>query len=277
MRAMAQRFSLAILLMASIALMMLGKIDAVALDAVRGRLTDALSPILDAVSRPAAAVADMVDQVRMLAEYRELNRRLAAENAALLQFRDAAFRLEAENLSLRLLLNHRPELPHAYITARVIADNSGPFVRNLMVNLGTANGVRDGQAVLGGHGLIGRIVRAGERQARVLLITDFNARIPIRLENSRHRGVLGGDNSELPRLLYLPPDAQPAVGDRVVTQGEDGMFPPGLAIGAIAAVEDGVVRVRPFEDLSRVEYVRIVETRSSGDGAAMVALPGFAR
>ncbi len=277
LRALAQRFSFLLLLMASVALMMLGKVDAVLVEGIRSRVADAVSPILDAFSRPAAMVAQVVDEAQDLSRLREENRRLAAENATLRQFRDVAYRLEAENLSLRLLLNYRPEQPHAYIAARVVGDNSGAFVRSLMINLGTANGVHDGQAVLGPHGLAGRIVQAGQRSARILLVTDLNSRIPVVIERSRYRGILGGDNSGHPRLLYLAPEARPEIGDRVVTSGHDGVFPPGLPVGTVSSAEEGAVRVRPMEDFAQLEYVRVVEFRPSTEGAIMVALPSFMR
>ncbi|MCA8908840.1 MAG: rod shape-determining protein MreC, partial [Rhodospirillaceae bacterium] len=46
---------------------------------------------------------------------------------------------------------------------------------------------------------------------------------------------------------------------RITTSGNGGMFPPGLPVGMVESVRDGVVRVQLFEDLTRLEYVRIVD------------------
>src|SRR3546814_10996914 len=105
-----------------------------------------------------------------------------------------------------------------------------------MINLGAANGIEDGQAVLGRRGLLGRIVQTGERSARILLITDLNARIPVLVESSRHRAILGGDNTEQPELLYLPRDSKVAVGNRIITSGPGGMFPAGLPVAVVSSV-----------------------------------------
>ncbi|MCB9959129.1 MAG: rod shape-determining protein MreC [Rhodospirillaceae bacterium] len=259
MRAMAQRFSLLVLTVGAIALMMLGKIDAVLVDNLRARVTDAVAPILDAVSQPAATVSSLVDEAESLVDLREENARLRAENTALVYFRDAAYRLEEENASLRALTNFQPAVPHSFISARVIADQSGSFVRSLAINLGSRHGIADGQAVLGARGLVGRIVQTGERSARVLLLTDLNARVPVVVSDSRIRAVLGGDNTERPRLFHLVADHDVQVGDRITTSGNGGMFPPGLPVGMVESVRDGVVRVQLFEDLTRLEYVRIVD------------------
>jgi rod shape-determining protein MreC len=117
-----------------------------------------------------------------------------------------------------------------------------------------------------GQGLIGRITEIGNWSARVLLITDLNSRIPVILEGTRTHAILAGDNGPAPYLLYLPKAAAVNVGDRLVTAGHDGVFPTGLAVGRVAGIEDGKIRVEPLADLDRLEYVQIV------DGAALSAL-----
>lgn len=275
LRALAHRFSFVLLVMAAVALMVLGRVDPASVESLRTRITDAFSPLMAMFTQPAASIGDIAEDIHDLARLRAENDALLAENAALQEYRQAAFRLEAENLSLRTLMNYRPTVPHAFLSARVIGDNSGAFVRSLMVNIGAQNGLQDGQAAMGPSGLVGRVVQTGQKTARILLITDLNARIPVVLEDSRQRAVLGGDNSDRPRLMYLPPDAQVEVGARVVTSGHGGMFPPGLAVGTVASVDGGLVRVEPIEDLGRIEYVRITDFRPGEGGGQMQLHPGY--
>ena len=94
------------------------------------------------------------------------------------------------------------------------------------------------------------MVQVGEWSSRVLLITDLNSRIPVLIEPSRQRAVMAGDNSGQPESLYVPGDASLAVGDRVVTSGHGGMFPPGLPVGLVASVSDNSIRIQPFVDLA---------------------------
>ncbi len=269
LRALAQRFSFLILVLASIALMMAGKIDALSVDDARARVTDAFSPILDAISRPAATAAHVVESMVEVRNAFEENRRLKAENARLLQWKQAALRLEAENASLRSLLRATPEPSASFITARVIAAPGSSFLRTLVVTAGRRDGVRKGQAAIAGAGLVGRVVEVGEWSARILLLTDINARIPVALESSRHRAVLAGDNSDQARLLYLPPEAPVQVGERVVTSGHGGLFPPGIAVGIVASAGERGVRVQPNVDLARIEHLRLVDFGLPGsDGNA---------
>ncbi|WP_245593533.1 rod shape-determining protein MreC [Azospirillum halopraeferens] len=268
LRALAQRFSFLLLVLVSVALMMTGKVDAVLVDNLRSRVTDAFAPILDALSRPAATAARAVESVVEIRNVFEENQRLRSENARLLQWKQAALRMEAENASLRTLLNFAPEPAASFITARVIAAPGGSFFRTLVVTAGRRDGVRKGQAAITGPGMVGRVVEVGEWSSRVLLITDINSRIPVTLESSRLRAVLVGDNTDQPRLMYLPPEAPVAAGERVVTSGHGGLFPPGIPIGIIASVGDRGVKVTPIADLSRVEHLRLVEfgTPPAGEG-----------
>ena len=238
LRALAQRFSFLLLVLASIALMMVGKIDALSVDNARARVTDAFAPILEAISRPAATAAHVVESVVEVQNAFEENQRLKAENARLLQWKQAALRLEAENNSLRSLLRAVPEPSSSFITARVIAAPGSSFLRALVVTAGRRDGVRKGQAAITGAGLVGRVVEVGEWSSRILLLTDINARIPVVLESSRQRAVMAGDNSDQTRLLYLPPEAPIQVGERVVTSGHGGLFPPGLPVGVVASASE---------------------------------------
>ena len=265
LRAAYQRLSPVLLILVAVALMMLGKIDALIVDQARTRVTDAVTPIMEAMSSPARSVAGVLGNVQELTVLREENARLLQENAELTKFREAAFRLEAENLSLRTLLNFHSDLPHTYVTARVVGDNSGAFGRPLAINLGQRAGLRDGMAVLGGAGLIGRLVQTGDWSARVLLLTDLNARIPVVVERSRSRGVLAGDNSAEPKLVHLPPDGDVRVGDRIVSSGHGGMFPPGIPVGTVSMIGEKTISVAPMERLEQVEYVKIVDFKVPAD------------
>ena len=271
--ALVQRFYFLLLIMAAIALMMVGRMDPLLVDQARARVTDAVAPILDVFSRPAATVANVIEYGRQLVELHAENQRLREENARLQQWQQVALRLEAENGSLRSLLAYKPDPAASFVTARVIADPGGAFVRTLVVTAGRRDGVKRGQAAMAGQGLIGRVVQVGEWSSRILLITDLNARIPVVLETSRQRAMLSGDNSERPRLMYLPRGAEVTAGERVFTSGHGGLFPPGLPVG-MAEVAQGQVRVVPMVDMARIEHVQLVDFGIPGGLAGEAAQPG---
>ena len=128
-----------------------------------------------------------------------------------------------------------------------------------MVNAGRDNGVARGQAAMTGEGLIGRVAEVGSRAARILLITDLNSRVPVVVDGTRQRAILAGDNSARPSLRYVDAGGTVRIGDRIVTSGQGGVFPPGLPVGVVVSLDSEAVRVEPYAALSRVDYLRLVD------------------
>jgi len=239
--------------------MLLGKADAVLMERVRAHVADAVAPILDAASRPMATLSNLVDEIQALSAVRETNKKLRVENNRLLQWQAVALKLETENTSLRGLLKFSPGPSAQFISARVIGDAERVFVKSLLLNAGSNEGVRKGQAVLSGDGLVGRVVDVGARSSRVLLLEDINSRIPVVVAATRARAILVGKNRQPPRLLRLPPGTVVTPGDLVTTSGFGGAFPPGLSVGQVVSVGETGVIVRPHVKFEHLEYVRVVD------------------
>jgi len=263
-KVLVQRFAFLALIAATFALMMLGKADVVLLERVRAVAADAITPILDALSRPAATISEIMDRVHQIAAVDAENAQLRAENERLLNWQHVARQLSAENTQLKSLLNFSPAAAQSFVTGRVIADAGGAFVRSVLVNAGEREGVKKGNVVVTGDGLVGRVVTVGDRSSRILLITDLNSRIPVEIESSREQAVLAGDNTDLPEIVHLADHVTVAVGDRVITSGSAGVFPPGLPVGIVTSVSGSDIRVQPFIEWSRLEYVRVVDFGTNG-------------
>ena len=263
-KVLVQRFAFLALIAATFALMMLGKADVVVLERIRTVAADAVTPILDALSRPAATISELAERVHEIAAVDAENVRLRAENERLLNWQHVARELAAENTQLKSLLNMAAPPAQTFMTARVVADAGGAFVRSVLVNAGERDGIKKGEVAITGDGLVGRVITVGERSSRVLLLTDLNSRIPVELENSREQAVLAGDNTDLPQLVHLAERVPVTVGDRVVTSGRAGAFPPGLPVGVVTSVNESDIRVQPYISWSRLEFVRVVDFGTNG-------------
>ena len=259
LKVLAQRFGYLGFIAAAAGLMVLGKAEAPLVERVRTAVIDIVSPILDGLSWPFNAVASLGDRMGAFGDLYAENRKLREENERLMQWQIVARRLEAENRSLRDLARFIPEGAVSFVTARVVADVGGSFLRSVVVTAGIRDGVAKGQTAVTGDGLVGRVGEAGEHAARVLLLTDLNSQVPVLLESSRERAILVGDNSDLPRIMFIRPEIKPQVGERVVTSGHGGVFPPGLPVGVVVAAGERGVRVRPFVDFYRLEHVRLID------------------
>ena len=264
LKAWASRFALLLLVGAAFGLMLIGRNDGFLVEETRTTITDMVTPILDAVSQPVDTFSEVIDQAEALANLQSENVALKEQNSRLLHWQAVARRLEAENAALRNLNQMVPDPIAHYVTARVVGDPGGAFVRSVLINAGERDGVAKGQAATTGAGLAGRVAEVGLRSARVLLVTDINSRIPVVVGAGRDRAILAGDNTNAPQLLYLGPTAELQVGDQVTTSGHGGVFPPGLAIGVVSAVGENSVRVKPFVDWAHMEFLRIVDYEMSG-------------
>jgi rod shape-determining protein MreC len=265
-RGVAQRFGLVLLMATALALLILGKTHGDAIRQLRVMAVEVVAPILEVLSAPVISARHAVAEVQGLWSTNQDNQALREQVARLSKWQTIARNLEQENASLRALLNPARDPGAMFISARVIGDTGGLFVQSVLLNAGRRNGVTAGQAVTTRLGLAGRVVEAGQRSARLLLLTDLNSRVPVVLEKSRHRAVLAGDNSARPRLTFLPANAKVSPGDRVVTSGHAGVFPPGLPVGIVSSVSEGEARIQPFLDWARLEYVTILRYRALPQG-----------
>jgi rod shape-determining protein MreC len=268
-RALAHRFGLFLLLITAMALMVVGKVDPDTAVGLRNGVVDTAEPILDALSRPVESGNRIITEIDGMLALREENAALHQAIDRLKRWELVARRMEAENAALRGLLNLRVESRPSFVTARVIGDSGNAYVRTLLANVGAVDGIVQGQAAITGQGMVGRVVEVGRRASRVLLMTDLNSRIPVVIESTRQRAVLTGDNTGTARLAFLPRDAQVTVGARVVTSGHGGVLMPGLPVGVVSSITDGVVRVQPLADLGRIEYVRLI----AWEGPRFEAMP----
>ena len=125
LKSLVQRFMYLGLVLSAFSLMLLGKFDTVSLDKLRLEVTEAIAPVLEAFSHPAATVSAQIGNFQDLSNIRVENERLKQENIRLLQWETVARKLQADNVALRKLLSVVKDNDKKYITARVIAGSGG--------------------------------------------------------------------------------------------------------------------------------------------------------
>lgn len=200
---------------------------------------------------------------------------LERENRELQAWRDLAERLAERNARYEALLR----MPHdAFgdgadvansIAAQLVLDSGGPFTRTLVANAGSDHGVQVGYIAVNENGLIGRVVTVGQRSSRVLMVDDYNSRIPVMGEASRVRAVLAGQAARPPDLYTAPFQMQsPRLdfivgaqslreGERIITSGDGGLFPRGIPVGVARRSGDGW-RVALAASQQPIDFVRIL-------------------
>lgn len=257
-RLLAQKFALVILFLSAFILMLVNKTDTILIEKTSSLATDVVTPMIDVLVIPAKVLAQVYDYFHDLKEVQQDNLKLREENRQLNLLYERARALEIENKLLSGLLNFVVPPEAEYITARVVAEEGDAFSHSLIAYIGNKD-VKRGQIAISDKGVVGRVDKVSNVYAKILLITDINSRIPVMIEKTRVRGIVAGDNTMLPKLVFTPLGAELNVGDRVVTSGVSGVFPAGLPVGKVVSVSKYEIKVKPFTNLEELEYVKLVD------------------
>jgi rod shape-determining protein MreC len=230
---------------------------------VFGPIQEGASRVLEPFRDAAGWVGDTVDakgEVEELRAQRDaLRRQLVDERGAV-----------RENRELRALVRMDERLSldqQGAITSRVFVRSPTVWYSTVTINKGSGDGVREGQPVVNGAGLVGRIRRVSRGSAQVLLITDGDFGVSARINESNASGIVQtavGDPNDL-RLEYPGRNDRIRENQTVVTAGSTSArypsrFPPDIPIGRVTRVDDdeGTVHVRPYANLRELEYVQVL-------------------
>ncbi|MEZ5848765.1 MAG: rod shape-determining protein MreC [Geminicoccaceae bacterium] len=258
-RASTQKMLLTTLLFISVAILVLGKADLKLIQATSDGIADGSLSVLSLLRKPIELTRDAAHTLGGVLAVFEENERLREENERLLAAQHRAVLLEVENEGLRELLQApRIEQTRNFTSAAVIADTATPFVHTRLLDAGRNRGLEPGMPVIRPEGLVGRLLSVSERTARLMLLTDFNSRVPVVIGPSGDRAILEGDNSSEPKLRFLPLQPRFAIGDDVVTSGQGGLLPPGMMVGKVVHIDEHQVSVRPNVDWTRLDHVSIL-------------------
>lgn len=260
-RHLIRRFSFGVLIFISIVLVLAGKSENNMVFTARTKIVDALSPALEVIVVPLDILRDSGESLRTYLFVHSKNTQLDAENKKLRLQVARLYQAQKENEKLRELLNYIKEIDYKYITAKVVGNASGPFARSSLINAGEDDAVMKGQAVVMNGGLVGRVIEIGNHSSRILLLTDINSKIPVISLDSRERSILSGNNTENPKLLYLPKQSKIADGEVMVTSGDGDLLPPGLMVGRASKLADGSYEVLPFVSWHHIEYVSVLSLK----------------
>ncbi|MBQ3791716.1 MAG: rod shape-determining protein MreC [Clostridia bacterium] len=243
---------------------------ALSLAGVSSPIRSAINLILTPVQRLSQAVTDAIaGYVSYFADFDKLvkeNADLKQQLSDLREQVDDAIEIKALNDWLYNYLEIKRLNPdYQFLDATVTGRSSNNFANIFTLDRGTSAGVRVNMPVLTNDGLVGYVSEVGINWCKVKTLFDYDASIGVKDKRSGVIGVLES-SYELSRqgqcrMIYLEPDANVKVGDTVVTSGFSEMYPPGLIIGYVSAVEHNassrsleaiVTVVASFDDAEKV-------------------------
>jgi len=167
-----------------------------------------------------------------------------------------------------------------YLAAAVIGRDPSPFLKYVIINRGSDDGLRRGMPVVTSQGLVGRIAAVTAGAGRVQLITDASSSVNVRLEPSREQAVLVGSITGELGLEMIPHAAAVEVGDLVLTSGLGGNYPSNILIGQVTSVRSRETdlfqtgALQPVVDFTQLEIVLIITNFRPIDIGPLVPTPG---
>lgn len=230
----------------------------------RMTVSDALTPTFQALHAGRHGVDHLFSAALEWMTVYEENRILRAQLETFRAHEGTHRELYQENLRLRRLLEFREHSQWAATAAEVIGREVGPWSRNLLVDRGSRDGVREGMAVITPAGLVGRVSDVGLSSSRVDLMTDPHFRVTGTLLKTRVSGLVSGGGTGELTLTYLPLDLEIREGEAVLTAGGKSFCPDGIPIGVVRKI--GIdrshlfrtARLEPAVNPGTVEEVLIV-------------------
>jgi rod shape-determining protein MreC len=219
---------------------------------------------------------DYVDLRRL----REEIKRLHGEVATLQRRIDQLEEQTLETQRLQRLLAMRQTSQAEFLSARVVGKDATNWFKTIVLDRGSGEGVRRNQPVLAPDGLVGRVVEVTPTSSKVQLLTDPVSSVGGLVQRTRVTGIVSGNLGAGARVRYLPLLGDVVVGDEVVTSGMGGVFPKGIPLGRVIAVErrSGALfqeaSLQPAVDLGRLEEVMILTGLQTGTGSAGTSSAG---
>ncbi|MCU0890652.1 MAG: rod shape-determining protein MreC [Sandarakinorhabdus sp.] len=239
-------------------LLLLARVNPDTAAGLRRTTADLVAPTWAVLRAPVdglAALAEGIgDYFGAIDRARHLETELDTANARL-----RAARAGMEELRrLKALMRVRSPQREVVATARIAAATTGTVVRTAMLAVGTSDGVGEAMPVIGAEGLIGRTTEVGRNAARVLLITDPLSRVPVIVERTGQVGLAAGRNQPTLQLIDLSGATVPLVtGDRVVTSGDGGVYPPGVPVATVVDARAAAPVLRPAARLLGAGFVTV--------------------
>lgn len=203
----------------------------------RDVLYAAYNPIYALASYPVLSREWLNQQTKSETQLRRENTAMQAELLQAQVRLQKLSELSAENTRLRGLLDTPLIIDGRMEIAEVIGTDADPLRHIIIINRGSMDHLKVGQTVLDDKGIMGQIINVYPHSSRVMLLSDKEHSLSVRLERTGMRAIVSG-TGDLCRLKmeYVPTSANIQVGDKVLSSGLGEHFPAGYAVGTVAKI-----------------------------------------
>ena len=253
-RGAAQKFSLISLIILALILFFLDVYSFKIIKPIRSIINDGVYRVSILSSTPSRFFPSLSQDIVNLVNIKSENQRLKEELEIFKKKELEVEYLANENENLKKIFKSDINTVNGKtIIAKVLIDKSSPYLKSVVINKGSKQGILKGMPVLDKFFLIGRIVETNYFSSRVLLLNDLNSRIPVTISDQSIQAILKGNSKNKPILEYLPEGYVLKGGLKVFTSGKDGIFLPGTPIGETQ--ENGEVKL--YSEPGQLTFIKI--------------------
>ena len=248
-----QRFSLVALILFSVVLIVLSRINFPAINYLKIGLNEVVYRVSFIVSLPEQQLNRSLiiinNHLNLYNDHDQLKEKFKSLRGKEL---DNEY-LKFENERLRKIIDEYI-INTDELVAKVLLDKESPFLRSIILNKGSKDKIRIGMAVLDGPYLVGKVVEVNYATSRVLLISDLNSKIPVILEPGDIQSIMSGSGKNNGQIQYFKTENTLNEKKIVFTSGSGGIFKSGIPIGEFNSGEE----IKFFSDLSQLTFVKVV-------------------
>ena len=252
-----QRFSLLSLIFFSIIFLILGSLNFKAIDYVKKGINEIVYRSTFIVSGPENFIKDNYFKVQNHFNLYEENEKNKSELASL-KAKDLLNEfIILENKRLKMVVDDYLVKSETLI-AKVISDKGSPFLKSIIINIGSKHGANLGMVAMDGNYLVGKLVEVNYLSSRVLLLSDLNSKIPVTVEPNGLLSILSGTGEDHGVIQYSKKDDDIQNDSIVYTSGTSGLFKAGIPIGKINIDTSSTDRrIEFFTDFSQLKFIKV--------------------
>ena len=252
-----QRFSLLTLILFSIIFLILGSLNFKAIDYVKITIKEIAYRSSFIASVPENLLKNSYFIIQKHKNTYDVNEKNKSELA----------KLKAKDLLNEFLILENQRLKNIIedylvktdtILAKVLSDKGSPFLKSIILNKGSKNGINLGMVAMDGEYLVGKVIEVNYLSSRVLLLSDLNSKIPVTVEPQGTLSILSGTGNDYGIIQYSKRYEDIQNKSIVYTSGAGGLFKAGIPIGKInfdPLIEDKNVIF--FSDFSQLKFLKI--------------------
>lgn len=201
------------------------------------------------------------DQQRLVAENAALNTKVMDLTAGHQQ----AQLIRAERTYFASLSDANKRFSDRGLIAEIIRDARNPYVRKVIIDKGSSQGLRPGLVVIDGGGVVGQLTAVGVLTSEVTLSTEKNQSVPvIALRGGLRAIAVGNGRDGTIDIPFIPVAADIQAGDVLVTSGIDGTYPAGLSVATVTSVDRNPafqfarITATPVSGIDRQRFVKVL-------------------